>query len=131
MRKKKCLHCKNLFPDTLKYFYRCGIYGLDRICKQCARDKQKSYWRKHKDKARDSQLRYNYGISLATWNELFKKQKGRCTICSRNQSKLKRELVTDHDHITGKVRGLLCRDCNRNLGWYEKYRNKIMEYLNG
>lgn len=39
---------------------------------------------------------------------LWKKQAGRCAICFREDQRL----ILDHDHVTGFVRGLLCRGCN-------------------
>ena len=41
-----------------------------------------------------------------------------------------KNLCIDHDHNTLKFRGLLCSVCNRQLGWYEKYKNEINNYLN-
>jgi len=40
-----------------------------------------------------------------------------------------KNLCIDHDHNTNKFRGLLCQVCNRQLGWYEKNQEKIIEYL--
>jgi hypothetical protein len=40
-----------------------------------------------------------------------------------------KNLCIDHDHTTGKFRGLLCQICNRQLGWYENNREKINNYL--
>ncbi|MCZ2109389.1 MAG: endonuclease VII domain-containing protein [Dehalococcoidia bacterium] len=72
----------------------------------------------------DYWLRKRYGISLDTYEEMAADQQGRCLICDRV-----RKLVVDHDHITGAVRGLLCRTCNSQLAFAEAYRDKIDRYL--
>lgn len=41
-----------------------------------------------------------------------------------------KSLCVDHDHTTLKFRGLLCSVCNRQLGWYEKYKDSVNNYLN-
>jgi hypothetical protein len=63
---------------------------------------------------RDSHLRRHYGISIEQYEELLVAQKGGCAICTRLPSS--RPLEVDHDHETGRVRGLLCRECNLALG---------------
>ena len=50
------------------------------------------------------------------YRNLYKKQNGRCAICSRHSSLFVKDLAVDHDHKTGFVRGLLCIRCNRSLG---------------
>jgi hypothetical protein len=57
----------------------------------------------------------NYGITLETYNQMHKKQDGKCYICGGTNRDGKR-LGVDHNHITGKVRKLLCRRCNIVLG---------------
>src|SRR5262249_48040161 len=54
-----------------------------------------------------------YGISPAEYDELLAKQDGACAICRRRS---KERLCVDHCHVTGMVRGLLCKDCNIALG---------------
>lgn len=48
--------------------------------------------------------------------ELYLEQHGRCAICHRPEMEVGR-LHLDHNHVTGRVRGLLCRDCNWGIGW--------------
>lgn len=59
-------------------------------------------------------LRRKYGIGLDSYERLLKIQDGRCAICGDTENG--RALAVDHDHVTGKVRGLLCASCNNGLG---------------
>ncbi len=76
--------------------------------RQAARD----YAKAHPKRARNYQLWYRYGLTQAEYQALRKKQGGKCSICGKKQWKLR----VDHDHKTGKVRGLLCEHCNKMLG---------------
>lgn len=84
-----------------------------------------------KDKAADARLRRVYGISLAQYNKQLKKQKGVCWICFRPPKRLR--LAVDHNHKTGKIRGLLCMICNRKvLGCIERFKiipQRVVNYL--
>lgn len=55
------------------------------------------------------------------------KQQGKCKICSKEM----KVPHVDHDHVTGKYRGLLCVSCNNGLGIYEKNHNVFDDYLKG
>ena len=95
------------------------------IDRQKLRDKE--YYEKNKDRMKaaheanpqvikGTRLRTRYGITLDNYNEMFIKQDGKCAICGNHQSETKTALVVDHCHSTGKVRGLLCGNCNRGIG---------------
>lgn len=84
-------------------------------------------WRKaDPDGHRNRVLKYMYGITLDQYNQMCIDQDNKCLIC-KNQ----RKLVVDHDHKTGKIRGLLCINCNSRLGWLESKNIVILKYLNG
>jgi hypothetical protein len=58
-----------------------------------------------------------YGLKHGEYNVLFEAQNGVCSVCKKVQdSKKTKRLFIDHNHITGKVRGLICNKCNVALG---------------
>lgn len=59
-----------------------------------------------------------YGISQAEWNALLEKQNYGCAICGRTTETGRRNLSVDHDHVTGRVRGILCQNCNAGIGHF-------------
>ena len=71
-----------------------------------------------------------FGITIADYNRMLDEQGGVCAICrkpdnSRNPGGSARDLAVDHCHSTGKIRGLLCADCNLTLGKMEDSIERI------
>ena len=56
-----------------------------------------------------------FGLTIEDFDNMFKAQNGTCAICKEACTRHKR-LSVDHDHSTGKVRGLLCHRCNCAIG---------------
>lgn len=84
-------------------------------------------------------LKFNYGLSLEEYKAMVKSQNNRCAICDGKEKrkspngKIKR-LSVDHDHSTGRVRGLLCSDCNALLGLANDSTSVLLnavDYLKG
>lgn len=71
----------------------------------------KKHW---SEESRNDRLQRQYSITEEQYEAIFRKQDGRCGICSCRQHY--QRLAVDHDHKTGMVRGLLCVQCNRGLG---------------
>ena len=79
---------------------------------------------------RDEKLRREFGISEKEYNEILRSQNGVCAICKKSGNG--KYLAVDHDHISGKVRGLLCQKCNTGIGLLGDNRDsleKALEYL--
>ena len=66
-------------------------------------------------KVREDKYKARYGITVAQYDALFMEQGGACAICKTTPSG---RLHVDHDHETGRVRGLLCTRCNQGLGYF-------------
>lgn len=71
-----------------------------------------------KQSGRGCALKTRYGITIAQYDALAEAQGGGCALCGKACTTGKR-LAVDHDHATGRVRGLLCRKCNRGLGHFD------------
>jgi Recombination endonuclease VII len=80
-------------------------------------------------------LEREYGLSVEEYDVLLEVQNGVCAICKRperrinNKSKKLQALSVDHDHNTGRIRGLLCNNCNWGLGWFERFCEETSGYL--
>ena len=67
---------------------------------------------------RKKRLKQAYGISVEEYEALSKAQGHACAICNTHRTVLKKKLVVDHCHATGKIRGLLCTRCNIGIGLF-------------
>lgn len=79
-----------------------------------------------RSKRRHYNLKYHFGITIDDYNQMVQKQGGLCAICKSPETGTNGrwemsilQLAVDHNHKTGKVRGLLCRRCNQALGKLE------------
>lgn len=67
-----------------------------------------------KNSERKNRLKRTYGLTLKQYDKMVEDQDGVCAICGSVNENGHR-LAVDHNHKTGKVRGLLCRKCNLGL----------------
>lgn len=135
---KICGQCEQELP--LSAFYRSTRDGHQSKCKECKRAynaahrapinaRQTRYLAANPaqlqqmgDRTRESALR-QYGLTTDQYEAMHAAQGGRCAICRRPEvaksSKGKAlSLAVDHDHGSGRVRGLLCGPCNRAIGLF-------------
>ena len=129
---KVCTICGVEKPRTDEHFYSKRITGRNYVytnprCKPCDRQ----YVREHK-------LLKKYGLTIKEVEDLLVKQQHRCHICERKFDptvKGKRMFnvpYVDHDHRTGKVRGILCGNCNTGLGHFKdspRLLQRAIDYL--
>jgi len=98
-------------------------------CRVCKREYQRSYRKdynarfpeKVREWQRQTQLKRLYGISVEEYERLLAEQGGVCRICGQTEPRertggVPKYLAVDHDHQTGRIRGLLCHRCNSLLG---------------
>lgn len=72
-------------------------------------EKQKAYQKKYQKK---SHYRRLYGLTQEQVDTMLAEQGGVCAICKG----VSNQMCVDHDHVTRRVRGVLCRNCNLALG---------------
>ena len=97
--------------------------------------RHRTYAKEHKKlpeiKLRDKELRLerDHNLPIEEWDRMFEEQHGCCDICGRPATDFKKGLALDHNHITGKIRKLLCPPCNLGLGIYQKKKDLFEKYL--
>lgn len=124
MKTKTCTKCGQVYPATTEFFVACGVYKkrsgviLRSWCKSCRKTGSKGSQDKHRRKYK---LKSRFNMTLEDYDAMFDKQCGRCKICgsfeTRTQDGRITRLAVDHDHKTGRIRGLLCSSCNKALGF--------------
>jgi len=129
---KKCTKCKIVQP--FKDFHINSRKGqLAPRCKKCNRIKHNEWAKKNRDKIKKrhsiSWRKHKYGLTQEQYNDMILSQNNECAICKKPSHKT---LHIDHDHTTGKVRGLLCSTCNTGIGFFNEdidSLNNAVKYL--
>ena len=133
---KRCRVC-NILKNENDY-YLCKRKGGNpearhTECKECAKARIKASRDANPDAARDSHLRRSYGINLADFNRMVLAQGSKCACCGTDKPGGKHnQWCVDHDHVTGSVRELLCKDCNIVLGLVEdspEHLQRLIAYI--
>ncbi len=91
----------------------------------------KKYHASNKDKRNMECRTYKTGISAATYRAMIEDQNRQCAICEKPMIGV-REICIDHNHDTGEIRALLCRNCNAGIGFLKDSAQilyKASEYL--
>jgi hypothetical protein len=104
--KAECRHCNEW--KSVKSFVSNNrrLLGICSICKSCRNYKLKDKRRHHT----------KYGLNDAQYSSLKQHFGNRCGICGKTEKENKRKLAIDHEHDSGRVRGILCRNCNAGIG---------------
>ena len=118
LTEKECLTCKQILP----------IGNFDRVytdkpwyqssCKKCRYETLEKP-KRGKVFYRRRNLKEKYGLTEDSYEELLNSQNNGCKICGAKANTFDKPLSVDHCHTTGKVRGLLCNQCNTGLGMFK------------
>ena len=123
MEQRTCNKCNQLKPLT--EFYKTGR-KTDKEkgkrhyeCKECTKKRVTAKHNEDPTKSRRAHLRRKYDISLEEYEQMLELQGNKCALCPATEPggrHAQSNWCVDHDHVTGKVRELLCNDCNLVLG---------------
>lgn len=118
-------HCPQGHEYTLTYGRANG--PKTRVCRTCRNDQQTAYVLRramHSTPGKSaksrmaswvSSLKRKFGMTLADYESLLSVVPG-CAICGKTPAENRKRLAVDHCHKTGRVRGLLCNNCNSGIG---------------
>jgi hypothetical protein len=133
---KKCTKCDVSKPLDEFSPYRLSWDKRQSQCRACVRDAQKRFAatpdgkkavRRWEDRSR---LKYRYGVSIEDYERRVSLQAGKCAICNRVPTSGRgKRLQIDHDHTTGRFRGLLCHKCNTALGTFGDDLEGVMKVV--
>ena len=121
-RKKHPKSDKRKYSDRLEYAREYREKNRDRINKW-----KRDHYKDYADVTRNCNLKNNYGITLEDYDRMFAEQGGVCKVCGRSNGSMR--LCVDHDHETGKVRSLLCSQCNIALGMVKDDTERLMKLV--
>lgn len=138
---KQCIGCRKVkkigeFFENHQTRDKIDLYCIE--CRQTPKTKTETDTTREKSEFRISgrtarRIRSYYKINENEYRNLYEQQKGLCAICGRPELKRRNTMLcVDHDHTTGKVRGLLCGTCNSAIGYFEDnpdYLRSAISYL--
>ncbi|NCC55980.1 MAG: hypothetical protein EOM11_10990 [Erysipelotrichia bacterium] len=113
--KKTCTQCGKKLPFSEFHKDVHCRNGLSPACKKCRSERKKLYMTT--DKYKEGNLKRNYGITLNEYRKMYEEQNHKCLICSCNLKFYGKSTHVDHNHKSGRIRGLLCGNCNSLIGF--------------
>ncbi len=117
LKTKKCRKCTVEKPISEFYKDSTKTDGYNNRCKECLKLDHAKYYEKNSDKIRAYRRNYGrvfrYGIDENHVLDMIKEQEFKCPVCG-NEINLTSHV--DHDHESGIIRGILCKNCNIALG---------------
>ena len=136
---KMCLKCNTEFPANEEYFFK-NNSKKDKLawcCKKCSNLSITKWRNENKKTAFDIGKKYRLkklGFTPELFNQMLEVQKNVCALCGTDRPGGPRNIWSaDHDHKTGKARGLLCMSCNTTLGHIEgkpaDWMDKAKDYI--
>lgn len=125
---KVCSKCGVEKPIDAYGKQKGGRFGRHPTCKECRRASTRRHYEENRDgilakqklnpqkheNQRWAERKAKYGVTREIYAAMVAAQDGRCAVCGERPDRL----CIDHDHETGKVRGLLCSSCNIALGHF-------------
>jgi hypothetical protein len=110
--------------------------GLQPRCKACAAQDTRDWNIKNKTSARERYLQRKYNMGENEYDAMLLSQNNMCLLCGTEFSSTwgADAPVVDHCHTHGNVRGILCNECNRGLGYFHDNKETLMNairYLSG
>lgn len=102
---KRCKNCREVKPVSEFHRAKDTADRLQTWCKFCQNERTKEWQRSTR-----------YGLKSGEYEQILAAQDGGCAICGGPPTGNHTRLAVDHDHDTGRVRGLLCGNCNSILG---------------
>ena len=128
---KTCTKC-GVTKDITEFYKRGGKQSPNsrkNHCKEC--DKKRVMDSYDPIKYQEQHLKRSYGLTLNEYNEMLEEQDHKCATCGTTDPGGKHgKFMVDHDHKTGKVRGLLCKNCNIALGLVNDDTDLIQKMIN-
>lgn len=136
----RCNQCGLEKQLTEFYKDKASLGGIRKNCKSC-KNKKTLFWReanrehyneiarKHNRANYEQDRLRRYKLTVEKHTQMLIKQNYVCALCGKPPTD-KRALATDHDHVTGEVRGLLCYKCNRDMATVDDkdFLSKLIAY---
>lgn len=152
---KACCECKQVQPLAEFTRRRKEPDGLAKQCRTCLKNRKRKWTEKnlehvretnrspslkyaenHPERKREAMMKCKYGIGVKEYHKLLEQQNDGCAICGAPPTvrphSTRATLCIDHDHSTGRIRGLLCSHCNHAIGLMQDdpiLLEKAAEYL--
>lgn len=114
---KHCLKCQKYRQTEEFNKDRNRSDGLQVYCRSCQSELSQTIYARDTSVTHKGLLRRKYGLTPEQYQEMLDSQNGVCAICETPPTD--KRLAVDHDHDTGAIRGLLCKNCNVKLATVE------------